>query len=528
MDRDNFHLDKYLNLSIRKFYNINFKPLLRVLSSHEKEAPATPITYGRFTLRLDLYRPKKAQVDYQNPDMDNFVYVTSAEKDVVVEEGVINENMGMPFYIDETVVLSYKNLVAITLTPKDEPFLQPSTRFFPFYAKEVNKKSKTYPLENYRLKPDALENLAHIRQTGFKLPPGLFDTELLSPLKLFKTYFFGSLSHNNSSFMTLEQLEQALTANDPNRVLPPLEQERILHEPGQLARQTLKRLCPLFYPDASQPEFEDCINNPEEHIKRQPNNHIMDIVSTKDIRTRDGKTITIPVGTYKEGINGSLQVGNRFSNSSGIRSHNGIGYRLTRSIQHQLDWGIKSPGFVGGSYGTSYAEQDMDFDSSAHSHMATSFNFGYAEIKQNTLSFNSLSLEFNAKIIHCFTASSLKNPNASFYVCDDQPRYARMEEQWYFIADLNKKNTQFIADPGKIGDSRGPRIIRGRYNFNHFWMRVIEKSSSSIHRTALYPHKMDFVRQHILQIQKTESGLFDKVNRDGYDFFPGLIIPTSD
>ena len=527
LDRENFHLDKYLNLSIRKFYNINFKPLLKTISSHQQEAPPQPITYGKFILRLDLYAPKTAKVSYRNPNLDNFAYITSAEKEVRIDEGIINENMGMPFYIDETVVLSYKNIIAITLTPKDEPFLRPATRFFHFYPQEIKKKTHTLPLKNYQLKPNALKTLNHIRKTGFRLPPGLLNSNLISPLRLFKTWLFGKSTANNS-YMDLQQLNQTLDSlNDTKYSLPPLEQERLLYEPDKLAKQTLNKLCPLFYTKEEDVKLEKCLANPELHIKRRPNHHVMDIITTKTIQDLAGNEITVPIGTYKEGVNGTLQVGNRFSNSAGIRSHNGSGNRFTRTVQRHFDWGIKSPGFIGSGYGNSYAEQEMDYEANAHSQMATSFNFGYAEIKQNTLSFNSLALEFEAKIVPCFAASSRTKPDAIFYICDKKPRYTRMVEQWYFVADLSKKNNQFIADPGRIGDSRGPRIIRGRFNFNRFWVRVIEKSSLSIHRTALYPSKNDFVKQHIFQIQKSKNRLFDKVHSDGYDFFPGMYTPSS-
>ena len=532
LDRDNFHLDTYLNLSIRKFYNINFKPLLKIISSYQKETPPKPITYGKFTLRLDLYTPKHPHVDYKNPDLNNFTHVTSSEKDVTVEEGVINENMGMPFYIEETVVLSYKNIIAITLTPQNEPYLQPSTRFFPFYAQEVNKKTRTLPLNNYRLKRNSFKTLQHIRRTGFKLPPGLLESTLISPLNLFKTWFYGNKvvsSKEQDSFINLNELNEKLSSIE-EPPLPFLEQERLLYEPSQLAKQTLQKLCPLFYTNSyDEKNLDDCKEDPNQHLDRQVNNHIVEIVSTKEIPTRDGKTITVPVGTYKEGVNGSLQVGNRFSNSAGIRSSSGVGDRSTNSTQRHFSWGIKSPGFVGGSTGSSYAEQDMDYEQNVHSQMATTFNFGYAEIKQNILTFNSLALEFETKIITCFTISSKKNSNTSpLYICANQPHYARMTERWYFIADLNKKNSQFISDPGRIGDSRGPHIIRGRFNFNYFWTQVIEKSSVAIHRVALYPDERDSVTRHILQIHKHESGLFDKHQKNGYDFFPGLFTPTTE
>ena len=530
LDRDNFHLDTYLNLSIRKFYNINFKPLLKITSSHQQETPLTAITYGKFTLRLDLYTPKNALVDYQNPNLNNFIHVTSAEKDITVDEGVVNENMGIPFYIDETIVLSYKNIIAITLTPIDEPFLQKSTRFFPFYAKEVKKRTRTLPLDNYRLKPQSLKVIKHIRQTGFKIPRGLLNTNTntLLPLNLFKTWLLGNTTNTQNSFMDLQELTNTLTKlnNGPQYKLSSLDQERLLYEPNKLAKQTLKKLCPLFYTKTYYPEFKDCLNNPHQHLQRRPGQHIVDIVSTKSIPTKNGDTIDVPVGTYQEGINGSLQVGNRFSNSAGIRSYNAAGDRRMRSTQRHFEWGLNTSGFVGGGYGSSYSEQDTDYEQNGHSTMAISVNFSYAEIKQNILTFNSLALEFEAKIISCFFVSSHKEPDAIFYICDKQPRYTRTTERWYFVADLNKKNAQFIADPGRIGDSRGPRIIRGRFNFKHFWRQVVEKTSLSIHSTVLYPHKNDFVKQHILRIKKNEHGLFNKADMGGYDYFPGLMTPT--
>ena len=103
-----------------------------------------------------------------------------------------------------------------------------------------------------------------------------------------------------------------------------------------------------------------------------------------------------------------------------------------------------------------------------------------------------------------------------------------MTEQWYFISDLNNKGTQFIADPGRIGDARGPQVIRGLYNFNYFWKEVEKNSRLAVHYTALYPFKKDYTKQHLSQIQEKQNNLFDRNTLEGYHFFPGLMTPTAE
>ena len=528
LDRDNFHLDTYLNLSIRKFYNIHFKPLLKVTTSHQQETPPSPVTYGDFTLRLDLYTPKKEQVDYQNPDLNNFTYITSAEKEVTVEEGVINENMGMPFTIDETVVLSYKNIVAITLTPKNEPYLQPTTRFFPFYAQDVNKRASTLPLPDYHLRPRSQKILEYIRRTGFKIPGGVLNDQLPSSLQLYKTWLFANTTNPQKSFMEIQELDKKLSfLKNRTLSLSDMDRERLLHESHLLAKQTLRKLCPLFYQQTDSERFDDCLENPKQHLKRRPSHHIVDILTTKTIQGRDGHTIEVPVATYAKSHNGSLMFGNRQQDTVGVRSSNAHGDTISHQYQRHFDWGIKSPGFVSAGHGGNYSERDMNFNRTMYSHMATTFNGSYNEIRKNVLTFNSLSLEFEAKAIPCFTVVSRHTPNHQFHICDGQPYYTKMQEQWYFIADLNKKNDQFIADPGKIGDARGPRIIRGRFNFDHFWERIQEKSSRFVHYNDLYPAERDVVKRHLLQIQRYDVGLFNK-KHIGYNFFPGMITPVQE
>ena len=527
LDRDNFHLDTYLNLSIRKIYNIQFSPLLKVTSSHQKETLPTAITYGAFTLRLDLYTPKKAEVNYNNPNLDNFSYITSAEKDVIVEEGVINTDMKMPFDIEETIFLSYKNIVAITLTPKNEPHLRPSTRFFAFDAREAKRNIQTRPLSNYRMKSQDLKILQFIRKSGFKLPRGLLVKNPPPPLQLYQTWLFSQSSQASESFFNFKQLEEKnARLGDPKLILTPLDKERLIFEPSLLAKQTLKKICPLLYHQTTDPDFQDCLNNPEKHIQRRPSNHIIDIITTKPVHLKDGSVLDVPVGIYKEGVNGAMLTGNRISHSQGVRSTDAKGVGDRYSVQKHFSWGIKSPGFIGGEQGVSFANQDESYDRSSQAEMATSFNFNYLEIKQNVLTFNKLALEYTAEVIPCFSVISLRDPDLQFHICDEQSRYSRMTEQWYFVADLNKKGSQFIADPGRLGDLRGPRVIRGRYNFNHFWEQVKKNSRLAIHHTVLYPFKMDYTKQHLLQVQEHQNKLLEKRDPGGYHFFPGLTTPT--
>ena len=528
LDRENFHLDTYLNLSIRKIYNIQFTPLLKVTSSHQKETLPPSIPYGTFTLRLDLYTPKKKQINYDKPNLNNFNYITSAEQEVAIEEGVVNTDIKMPFIIEETIALSYKNIIAITLTPKNEPYLQPSTRFFSFDVRERQRNIQTRPLNNYQMKPRDLRTLQHIRESGFKLPRGLLINNPPSPIQLFQTWLFSHSSEEDNAFLKFNQIKERNALNDPDLELTSLDQERLLHETSYLAKQTLKKICPLVYSDkhTSKEEFQDCIDNPEKHIQRRPSKHIIDIITTKSVTLKNGRTLNVPVGTYKEGINGAIQTGNRISHSRGIRSTDAIGIGDRYSIQKHFDWGIKTPGFISGSHGTSFANLDESYNRNSQAEMSTSFNFNYLEIKQNIMNFNNLTLEYEAKVLPCFSILARQKPSLQFHICDDKPRYSRMTEQWYFIADLNIKNTQFIADPGRIGDTRGPQVIRGQYNFNHFWKQLEKNSRLAVHYTALYPFKEDYTKRHLLELQKKHSNLFNRNSLEGYHFFPGLTTPT--
>ena len=346
-------------------------------------------------------------------------------------------------------------------------------------------------------------------------------------MSLYQTWLMSKTSNNKNSSLHFEELEKTLySLEDSSLILTSMDRERLLYEPYELAKQTLRKLCPLFYPDASDKNLKDCLVNPRQHFYRRPSHHIDKIVTTKPIQDRQGNIINVPVGTYVDGINGSLEVGGSTKDSLGIRSADATGDSVASAKSRHWEWGIKFPGFVGLSHGNSSSESESEFHRRMYSEMATTFRFGYAEIKHNSLKFNSLTLAFDAKITPCVLAISYRNPNHQFHICTKYPHYAQLKERWYFVADLNAKNGQFISDPGRIGDSRGPRIIRGRFNFNHFWKQVTKKSSRFIHATALYPDESDVIRRHLLQIKRRKYSLFNNINTEEYHFFPGLLNPT--
>ena len=533
IDQNNFYLDRYLNLSIRKFYRIIFQPQLKIFSSHLQETTLAPIMYGNFTLRWDLYTPKKSQVDYQNIHFDDFTYITSAEKDISVKDGIVDERIALPFYIEETISLSYKNLVVLTLVPKDGPYLQPATRHFAFYAKDAHRERETRELTNYRLKPKDLKVLNHIRLTGFKIPPGFNNEELPSSIELYKQYLQNTRDERTETmFITPDELTYLLKDTshdfyDPEYPeITKLDYNRLFFGDSPLPSSILKKICPFFYSPTQNKDLLDCFESPHKHIDRIPMTHILDIVDRKKVTNINGRVLNIPHATFIKDQKSTIRLGKRFSVSLGSRSSEGMGKKSSFGHYEGYSWGLNIPVSLYFNIGGSYSKDNELFKRNISSQMSTVFSFNYADIKQLALSLNAIKLRFNAKVVSCFSIFP-KRPSVSVraHVCQKE-RYAKVEEEWFFVADLAKENNQIISDPARIGDSDGPMLIRSRFNFNRFWNKIQRKSISSTKNFLSDIDQNNAIKKHLSLLDRKKISIFTGDAIQEYNFFPGLSVLT--
>ena len=102
LDYESFKLNKFLHLSLHKLYQFNFSTLIEKFSSTTNES-VQPLTFGRVKLKALIFSPKKDGLDYIDPDLNDFEFLSATEKTINIDaKGEATDVLSFPFYASET------------------------------------------------------------------------------------------------------------------------------------------------------------------------------------------------------------------------------------------------------------------------------------------------------------------------------------------------------------------------------------------------------------------------------------------
>jgi hypothetical protein len=134
-DRESFKVNRHLHLSLAKRFSIQFSPKFYRNGSYQEVENHKNLYAGKFDLTATALSPKYPHANYFEFTENEWDYLTSTKKEVSVNSnGIVADELLLPFHLSETLFLSYKNLLLVELTPKEGTNLNPTKFMLPFYA----------------------------------------------------------------------------------------------------------------------------------------------------------------------------------------------------------------------------------------------------------------------------------------------------------------------------------------------------------------------------------------------------------
>lgn len=116
---NNFTVNKHLNLTIAKTYQIVLNP--RIDRGHRFNTPRFErLEQGRFKLKFMLLAPNHAEMEIDESNFDDFTFITGAEKEVEVINGTINTLIDLPIKVADLPRMALRTVSIFKLEPIDE------------------------------------------------------------------------------------------------------------------------------------------------------------------------------------------------------------------------------------------------------------------------------------------------------------------------------------------------------------------------------------------------------------------------
>lgn len=128
-DTKNMEVNDYLGLTVAKTYQIVMNPYVDREHRYTKEQVPIRrlVSKGRFKLSMVVLAPKEGDMLLTKENYQDFEFITGASKEVVVNNGVINEIMTIPFPMVEAPRLALRTKVIFKIEPVNDTGLRSTT-----------------------------------------------------------------------------------------------------------------------------------------------------------------------------------------------------------------------------------------------------------------------------------------------------------------------------------------------------------------------------------------------------------------
>jgi hypothetical protein len=138
-DRNSFKVNRHLHMSLAKRFSIEFSPKFYRNGSYQEIENHNNLYAGEFEMTATVLAPKNPHADYFQFNEAEWDYLSSSKKAVSINSnGIVADEILMPFHLSETLFLSYKNLLLVQLKPMKRTNLKATTFMLPFYATSQN------------------------------------------------------------------------------------------------------------------------------------------------------------------------------------------------------------------------------------------------------------------------------------------------------------------------------------------------------------------------------------------------------
>lgn len=466
LDYDSFKINKFLHLSLHKLYQFNFKPMVERFSSTNEEKTES-LTFGKLKVKALIFTPKKDGLDYFNPNLEDFDFLSATEKSINIgANSEATDVLSFPFYASETHLLGLKNLLIIKASwsaseSEDSSEIQSVVMSMPFYPSKPQMTGHPVALENIPTKAFKRTDIETVITEATKYLPydsDKFKEEVAeTTIDLFRNNLLKRFQSESVTF-TFGELKDLNTLLGKDKLS--FEQMRLLSSTaGAKPARVLKHLCKIMAPDAQ----GDCETRPESYLETKAITHINQILSTQKQNDKE-----YGVARFRSKDLGNIYRGEGYFATWGDRYWSGTGDTVSTTRKIGAESMIGPPPFlVSLSGGISKAWES--FSTTQEGKMQAAFDRNFTQRTKVNLDYNKLELEFLANVTNCFVASTLVGQKKMLHICEEKPRLKKMSEEWYFIGPSVEKNHGILADNQTLKDQELSQIIRGRTNYNRLW-----------------------------------------------------------
>lgn len=550
-DLGSFRLNKYLQLSFSKEYQIQVSPKLERAHSTSDQRLVEAITFGNYKMKVALFSPKTADIDYYDIDLDQFDFLSAASKDVSVNvHGDIITQVSLPFYFSDFNKLPYKNIILIKLESLDQS-LESEYFVAPFFGKERN-----VHLKSVKLSPEQAQKLSEpviveVMNSGIKDVEKVLTPEQsqLRPLEYYRRELRRTLSEKwkmdgKIIMSTRSELNQmgsfgrnSLDEEDKNQLSISYEDLRTLStEGGVMPKRLMAKFCRHFYLKPQQralfgigpsrsstvggEDYLGCMENPAQYLDTKGLTHIEEILSQGTEVNKEGQTTRYGKAKISSQDMGDISHGGGFFAAYGDRAAEVEGEMDSLAFKKGAELFLQAPPPMMMVFNAGVSQAHEIFTQKSEGKMQMTFDRNYRQLGRLSLEYNMIELEFNARVNHCVAVMPLKNVAVAIHVCQDDGRLAKLKEQWYFIARKETQRVGTITDALRIGMNNETQLIRGRYHFNKVW----EQYKSDDVAILLKEIAGQEIYKPLVEYKLYENNdLFFKRYSD--QNFPGLLTP---
>lgn len=527
-DMEGYFLDENLNLSITKAFRIEMNPKIILPGASVLGSTPTPLTNGKLELKVHIFSPNKAGLNFEQPDLEQFTHLSTDEQIVSIRpDGLISKLFKFPTAISRSPLLRLKTLIIVEAKPIENiSNISPMVFNAEFYPLASSNDVTLYAQEDYS------QTLDQIARRRYQDTRGLSKREKYSYQGLKdRLEVMSTLAGHQFNFKFLSQLTDKRidpkVARMAGASLSGLTQSdmRILMSSRTLPKRSLAKLCHEFFslPSVTREfnwgrfedklqggqKWQDCIKDPAEFIKVSPSDHVESFV--KEERIADIK-VTKP--TFVSQARGDIFRGVGFFAAYGDRSSQGDGERDATTVETHVGFELTIP-FIA-SVGIGGDRSQSVYQAKEKASMQSSFERQYTQQSDIELEYNRITLEFLARMRRCLSVQS-QSAKKTMLVCDDNDRLTKAEENWYFIGDTRLNKVGVITNSTMPGGIEMAQVLRGETSFKKIWGEFRDEDR------ALVLEKLDAGAQSILQKPITEQ-LTQTPEVIGVGF-PGIIVP---
>jgi hypothetical protein len=506
-----FLVDKYFNLTLKKKINLVLNPKLYIHSPNEVEARPTPLTYGKYLLKVGILFPKGKEAIYDGNNLNDFYVLSAAKSEISVDiNGKAEVDLELPFKSSEIQYLGAQQMLYIELSPKNETSTIETTSFIGKFSPLKNKNYSLIKLEKGPELSNIKEKIHTMAMNEVKIP----GTDIInyypeSTLTMYRDSLKDTIKHKNGTtdfiFKNINEFNKTLKNEISNTDLRTLSTYN-----SAIKNSILKKFCSTLYPKRG---ISNCLKSPKDYIRTKPTQHVETLRRTSKVYNENNELIgDYSKAKYVSSMPSKISRSKAFAVREGERYYDGQGARNATSFSAGLN------PFYMGVFATASKSYEM-YKVKDEGHMQVAFGGNSAQMTLPELSVDNLKLSFNANVNECAIIRRVDDKKL-IHLCFEEPAITSITEEWFFISESADTNNTALSNGQTANDFRFRQVIRGKTNFNNLWSNIEREAILLVVKDMEKVELSNIFKKY--QVQDVTGLPFESYNDNS---FPGLFTP---